>query len=1352
MANNQRFSQNKRNYYKRNFIKAVELLTPQIYITEDLDLSGTHVDPIDQVINADLKMMGVFSSVIDISSLPNTIYSSMSNISGISPFFVKQNDIVNITPFEFEARILAPLNRSFNDFRSSAAFADYLSGTLLSTIVLNYPTADVAEDAVPSSTHKHLIDHLNWYYFLNTSGPLGGLAFEPSTLVLNRFVDKLYSGKSITIDHAMEDLHEYVYRNYETCSAWNASGLLPPNYEPSSLIVGGDDYVSGLEPLSRLKTLLNVIYSPLYINLPDTRVRDSIQDYIEGSGLLNTLESAGPFVRLLKAFSFSFADINNTVDELNTLKDIEQCPDNFLPLLADLIGWPLFGSDPDRWRLQLQNAVGVYKAAGTKNSIQIALNNVFAEGNLDVSSQIHELWESYIPHLIYYALGTESTILKDFSTWTRDIARGLGVSGYSTSAMDINLRMSVDAIILALVERFPEAFKMAGEPFPLGSSSFVFNFRNRVFPIPPWEEYPYYIPTDLSKDMVDVIVDKLVCFGVRQDFAEDVGTYITSNTLSATDDIRAGNGWLMFTSGVSYPTNWDIVLDSISDKRSSFLPLWSGKSSHYKLFLNAADFDFTKRIQNFDSPHAVRIIGQVTNEFSPAHAIPSILLQLSAVDDQLYEDFNRMYVRPQVRETWLNYASGAAVTNSELSGASFNGYKRRLNVGGNVMGRENPNSVVDFGFSSTADDKVFRNAFRRRSYENIYPSFGMYTRTGFNMPIGWYMRMPENSYASSLGFLPLGYIPSANTFLSIPDPFNLPTVYSRCTTIASPSSFSGVDASNTYPCRGLSAVVSSDHYVDRCQLDPFIAAVHWIQENKAYLSGVQLVENRLINDPSSIVSSLIWKDVARSWANSGISVSAYGFDSQEEFYKYKFGREFMKLYTEYTSNFHRHVLRPDLHELEGPLIWAHVFGSILRNSKFDKYGSTVATLPNLVASSPNDVRVMRPGDAIFSTSGITPYGTYVASNTADLRAESNEFRSSTILDAVQIVHTSGSSPDNSFSIYKIGPSVRIPNSNTFVRENPMIKMQAINGLPRLKYDLQSFSFPANETDGFSSVSNFFTPDKEFEFTIRGLIGQNNGLRLGGASIGVWIHTDDENGHVWSYTPEGKWRMDKSTSINKEHILGLLTHKFFVPERGREIPSGSGSGRSNPFECIDFIDQSRPNNQAIILSFREDEFENFTVKFNTNNKPIRNPETYYGGYGNVHQLNRNYNVEVFMLPNTANRDKFLLVDFVNLVNQTYNEWARPFVTGKSTGLPIDPYCDKKRVEMTRERLTDIYRYFNFIAGVTNYQTPFASRNANQTESLFGTSGGSKLDYRINPEWAETITKDAAQGYVVVHLRN
>ena len=101
----------------------------------------------------------------------------------------------------------------------------------------------------------------------------------------------------------------------------------------------------------------------MFSDISDFRVRDKFEIYKQNSlKSLNKVED-GPFARLIRALSFFAFDLSNQSEQISTLYDIDDCPDEYLPLIAQLIGWDLFGDDPQRWRLQIRNAVPIYKAS-----------------------------------------------------------------------------------------------------------------------------------------------------------------------------------------------------------------------------------------------------------------------------------------------------------------------------------------------------------------------------------------------------------------------------------------------------------------------------------------------------------------------------------------------------------------------------------------------------------------------------------------------------------------------------------------------------------------------------------------------------------------------------------------------------------------------------------------------------------------------------------------------------------------------------------------------------------------------------------------------------------------------------
>ena len=627
----------KRQYFQRNYVKALELITPNVYLSEDVNLSGTHLNPISDLINTHVLAANSFSSLgFEVSASPGV--SSISSLAGLAPYFVKQNNLTEITPFLFEKSILKPLGKRWKDFTTSTSFQTYVSGTLLPSIIcgssapfLAVGTASAFSDTA-SGTHEYLIDSLSWFYFLNTSGNHGGLTFDGSTYITRRFVDTLYQGKTLYLNDGIKGLEEYIWKNFNVCTTFSSLNVLPTDYVSS--VDSSTTWTSGTQLLDRLTTLVDIAYSVAHVDVQDEQVKDAFDSYIDASLLLTDKESKGPFYKFLKALGFMLADVNSEANELSLIYDIENCPPERLPLLAELIGWKFFGHDPSRWRLQLRNAVEVYKKMGTKKAVQYAVDSVFASGVLNVENKIQEMWESYVPHLIMYSLATESQWFTSLKNFPIEKAAGeWGWSTYSSSSLETNLRIAVDEILLKLYEEYPDNFQ---------EITGVYNYRGRDLPIPPFEEYKYYkdtatITASTGDSILARIQEYLEAYGVSRTFAGSVTSYIRAYTHS-TEDLYVENAFLFFTSAVQYPSNRDAVIESIGASavgrsRVDYLSLWSGKSSHVKVQFKATDYSFANDL-GLDSSGAQGVVqaSRILKEFLPAHTVGDVALFTSGAD------------------------------------------------------------------------------------------------------------------------------------------------------------------------------------------------------------------------------------------------------------------------------------------------------------------------------------------------------------------------------------------------------------------------------------------------------------------------------------------------------------------------------------------------------------------------------------------------------------------------------------------------------------------------------------------------------------------------------------------------
>jgi len=1318
------------NFFQRNYSEALKFILPG-YLYED-DVSGTPKsdDLIDTIINSHIDIADNFPSVLNVSAPSNSTFSSISTIEGIAPYFVKQNDLTKITTQSFEDKILSYFNKKFKDFESQSEISSFVENTLLSAITLDNPdTTRFAAIGSASAIHDYLISNLSWMYFLNTAGPV----FDPSGYVKGLIVSSLYLGNPVATKDGINGLTEYVWKN--------ASGA----YYPSSIFASGTrSDLSGTQQLDKLKTWNEVIYSNLFADSSDFRVRDKFDTYIESNLKSATKVEDGPFARLIRALSFLAFDINNDTEQISTLYDIDDCPDDFLPLIAQLIGWDLFGNNPERWRLQLRNAVSIYKAVGTKKAVQSTINTIFPKNSFPIEGRISELWESYVPYLIYYSLATESDFYKDFTTWTPALAASMNVEKYSTSSMDDNIRLSVDRILLEIIRQFPDNF-----PINSWLSEFdgTFNYRGRDYSIPPFEEYPYYVNTELNSEMVGFIADRLACFGVRKDFALDVSSYITTNALDVDNQPKLGS-WLIFTSGYNAPPNLDNLIKNINSKNFDYASLWSGKSSHFKLVLDSSEFDFNKKnLDTVNSGDALHFAAKTVNSFAPAHAIPLISLEISAAPDALgFEASCLPHIYLDSEE--LDVGAG---DNKFASGIFLNTYKRGINTGGAVIGKAATETLVSPQLLDVSSiGGVPRKSSRRRSYEKIMPFNGYSDRTGFNMPVSFDM-------ASGLSGIPLGLIPSSLTYNPVSSYVNLPPIWAQCENLNSTNTYFEYDVSNTQNIRGKAGSIqqNKDRTTDRGQLPGIYAAMHRIGERRktfqalvdieastsalnGYLDDLllalslvptQFERNALINEIER-VRALLNGDT-RSLVTSGTNANAAGYTfpaSVNDYYNFEFGRDLHRLYKIYQENFNWHRLSPDIQDKDGANIFSHTYGPLLYNHDFEKLGTVKAPIStSLSATTKIDVL-----NAAF-----TGAGSFAATGDSDMYLDTFERVSSGVLDAVEMVLTSGLGDNASFSIIRVPGSLRASYESPFLFDNTFVTMRSGDGAAtRLRFDISKYSAGSE----YPVTNNFLSPDHDFKLNLNSLISRDSGTTFGGRSVGVWIHTKPEDGKMWSFSPKGYW-VQHNQLISRSDMLKTYSHTKSLSLRSND-PSSLITTTGTSFACLDQVSSVRT---SPIVGISDTDFEDFEITFNTRNRNIRLPQDYQKEYKKLHRLNQNYVVEIFMFPG-GQSDDFMLVDKVIIQDLTLKKLSEVFAFGTLSNPlceleDLKKKCLEYRVELLKQDIFDVFKHFNNITG-KNAATAYASRDKTKTATIMESEGGSRIDYRL-PDELLTVTLSTEQ---------
>ena len=1222
-------------YFKRNYLQAIRKIIPKFYFADEATISGTHVAYSNQLINSHILANKNQSTILPVSALTyDTYLSSINSPEGFAKYFSRNNPPYQIDADDFQRNILYPLGKTFNNFTTSQAFAEYVSGTLLPSIPMvnadHHATDDLATLTASafsndsSGTYKYLVNNLGWTYFLNRSGPAPVVGkptpFDPSTGLATLLTDTVWRGRPLVLEDNIALYQEYLWKNEPT---WELDDrVIPPDYV-SSLGTSAGIQTSGTQMVDRLKMLVNVVYSPHYLDTPDTTVDQSFDTYFSTSTvnldgqLITTTQEAGPLTRFLDALSFEIADRTSEQAELNTLYDIGECPQEFLELLGELIGWKFIGSDVDKWRVQLRNATQIYKMKGTRRSVQYLLDTMFSTGvfNVNTSSTLNELWESYVPDILYYSLATSSEAFQDFDTYTPQLAQQFGVPYYDPNSMHRNIQYLVDKIIFDLVREFPNSFWLGGKPFPApqltlndqpytgpyvlvptgGSDdgnftfpdfytgsvfdedsseqlrlsydpNFVFRYRDRNYLVPPYEKRQYYTQTQVSYNMIQRIEYYLTCYGVGAAFAKEVTQYLINNTTNSLDEKKVINSFVLYTPEKTYPPNYATILQDVTKERTpdpaNLLSMWNGKSSHFLMNFDASTFNWASQQLDSKSKYGITKVLRVLDEVLPAHAIPEILLSVSSVADGMdalldltceewRPNFNDLYEGSSTVTTGFGVCAVDMLALATANGIPQHRFKRTA-----------VDNINDALLSGTTYASVPRNSLRRRNYHNLLPETKMFTRIGHNNPGS--LELSTTYYSSSIGFIPLGFIPSSLAFATVdtrtnPNGYSVGTlltvraldeVWEQCNNLLSPNSFYGYDVSNTFASRAKQDISTSscNTYGRRGQLSEIVSVMTKVNDQEKYLQASSIVsgyyEAVTAGEPPTTVSSNLlvptdfssWYaesaetngiDVPKSMGNYLINKEA-GDESLNYYEHFKFGSKVQELYNQYVNQYGAHgtgnmsILRG------GADIFSHTYGPYIYNSNLDYDGSALDASGYLSASSPvYEVDLAYyGGSGVLSISGMNNkvggynLGTSAASDSGDLPLGYPEFRNKHLVSAIELVDTSSPTAFTEhpiFSLFKLSRD----NQSQFSYAKYLINNQIIkyhrssdsNAFPRLRVSIDN-------SDSNSLAQNFLLPNHEYEVTVKAHNLDVSGEEFGGQSLGFWIHTNPELDQVWSYKAGG----------------------------------------------------------------------------------------------------------------------------------------------------------------------------------------------------------------------------------------
>ena len=1301
-------------YTKRNYVEVVQKITPSIYLEEDLLLATEEEDLSLKILRGDAELIESFSGVINkLLSKPDLSsyweWDSSKEISRrVISGFIKQNNITNITTESFDLEVLVPLGYSLGDYSTSSSLKNFLSGTLFPKISIgdnltpNGIIQTLTEDAFGSTqeeTFTYLSKSLGLLYLCiynhGSSPPLGDI----SSLALDLLATNLYESKPIVTADVINIFKEVLWTFQTPASLSNY-----PNFFIPEFVSGIGTWLSGVQGLEKLKTWTNILYSTTELDKDDTFVKDYFIDYFDNGITQTSIEKRGPFYKLQKAFGFLLADINNQIISLETLNSIEDCPKEYLPYLADLLGWEFYTSNVDSWRRQLREARALLQKKGTKQGLIDLLESILPAAHIDFENNFSEYYESYIPNLIYYILRTASSKFEDICSWNQEDADTYACGEFDPNNLDNSIRLVIDHILLEAVQKYPYLFNIAGHPFQLDSSSFVFNYRDRDFSIPPWEYEKFYKDCDLIFELVEFFSNKLKCLGVPVDTADAFEDYILDNTIRGYQKPEFyGNSFLFFTETLNLAPNYASIMENFEKKKFDYLPLWNGKSSHFNLTVSSGEMDDGYFVQtSFTTEDFFEALKSV-KDFIPAKTIKRLHVDLAQSD--LIFQYSKMHPRATLPTVDFANPSGA-MASFELSTLDMRDDSLGM-LGWHIDGSfafGSPRSTNNheflpvfkrdrLKFGRVSDEDAYidsssvltasgpygvvqpRSAGRRRNFEKNLSKGQYFNRLGFNQPS--FLNRTEERVDSGVtaDFLTLGLIPSSNYFQTIDSVHDLPDVYKTCEHKDSTNIIKGAKTSLCFNVRGNADISIKDNFSHPYRFRDNLEDIHDFIfkhiDKKLFLESKLTIE---LN--SHMLGNSSWKDETLSLKNK--LWNDYDFSLENDFHEVKFDnykmiptevdRSLNYLYlNDYVIN-GRHPLSQSLLndlDLGGSSLLSHVYGPIFWNGHLTLCeGSTDVTGTDGAVINKKITSLGQNYEFDIMESGVI--GTDILS-AAFRTNNSHDLFNFTYFSGVEILTPIGPEADaykygNKMSAYNLSSDEGfIPKDSPLLGKN-LLTLKYRSGLPRLRFPFIQFDVPEAPptpppeappppplTGSFyGKGDNHLSPEHNFSVEISSLHLKENSFLAGLGSVNFWIRTEPEtlkNGTevIWVYNKQGEWEMfDKtyfmpSTTDKKvEHSKVLNVCHTFIHKK-KKIEKKEGCHLEN-------IDKES------LFHVAASDMEVDRVNFNTLNRKIKVPMSYYTSNHQVHRRNQKYVVEVFS-DAAADEKKYWAFAGMNSVDET-----------------------------------------------------------------------------------------------------
>jgi hypothetical protein len=236
----EKISQSNKTIFKHNFIDLVRNYVPEMYIEEDINLSGVDNDPLYEILELIVSMIGDLSSIIYVNN--HTSLNSLEFLFDVNSSFalLSPDEVFQLLKLpgdfnigNYSANTVGQTLKVNNLDSIDAAiammpkpnFEDYLWG-ILDNFKLNSPSVSYVAEldstiTTTSQAHEYLLENYGWLYVLNTDEAFDSYSPQktPRDFLLKDLILTTFSGNNYTIAHGVQAMLDYVWNSQQVLNS-----------------------------------------------------------------------------------------------------------------------------------------------------------------------------------------------------------------------------------------------------------------------------------------------------------------------------------------------------------------------------------------------------------------------------------------------------------------------------------------------------------------------------------------------------------------------------------------------------------------------------------------------------------------------------------------------------------------------------------------------------------------------------------------------------------------------------------------------------------------------------------------------------------------------------------------------------------------------------------------------------------------------------------------------------------------------------------------------------------------------------------------------------------------------------